>query len=68
MNPITLAFMVLLGFAIVGTMESRLRPLLRSQETQIVKLRADISRIEAKIDKLLGSSDDNSSSSPPTGN
>ena len=59
-----IALMILLAFGIVGSLEARLRPLLKQHEQQLDSLRRDIAQCETKLDRLLpqsGQSDSQSS-------
>ena len=48
-----IVFGLLLGFAIVGSIEARLRKLLRSHETRLARFQDDLARVEWKLDSLL---------------
>jgi hypothetical protein len=49
-------FMLLIAFGIVGSVEARVRSILKTHEKQLELLRADIARCEQKLDRLSGSS------------
>ncbi len=48
-----LTFGFLLGFAIVGSIEARMRKLLRPSQDRLAGLREDLERIEDKLELLL---------------
>jgi len=48
-----IAFGLLLGFAIVGSIEARLRKLLRPHEASLAHLLENLARVERKLDGLL---------------
>jgi hypothetical protein len=48
-----IAFGILLGFAIVGSAEARLRKLFRPHEASLACLQMDLARVERKLDDLL---------------
>jgi len=48
-------FMFLIAFGIVGSVEARVRSILKTHEKQLELLRADIARCEQKLDRLSGS-------------
>ncbi len=53
MDIVLIMFLILLGFGIVGSIEARVRSLLKSHERKLDGLREDVARIERKLDDLL---------------
>lgn len=50
--------LILVGFGIVGSIESRIRPLLKNQEFEIRQLRSSLEVLEQKLDRILRKLDD----------
>ena len=48
-----IVFGLLLGFAIVGSVEARMRKLLRPHEARLAQLQEGLARVERKLDGLL---------------
>jgi hypothetical protein len=45
-------FGVVLGFAVVGSVEARMRRLLRPHDARLAQLQGDLLRVERKLDDL----------------
>ena len=50
--------LILVGFGIVGSIESRIRPLLKNQDFEIRQLKSSIEMLEQKLDRILRKLDD----------
>lgn len=50
--------LILVGFGIVGSIESRIRPLLKNQDFEIRQLRNSLEVLEQKLDRILRKLDD----------
>jgi len=50
---VEIVLMFLIAFAIVGSVEARMRALLRRHERQLDAAREDLARVEQKLDGLL---------------
>lgn len=48
--------LILVGFGIVGSIESRIRPLLKNQEFELRQLKTSVERLEQKLETILGNS------------
>ncbi|MBD3673030.1 MAG: hypothetical protein HUJ26_05845 [Planctomycetaceae bacterium] len=46
--------LILVGFGIVGSIESRIRPLLKNQEFELRQLKTSVERLEQKLETILG--------------
>jgi len=46
--------MILIAFGIVGSVEARVRSILKTHEHKLDMLRGEIARCEKKLDSLLG--------------
>jgi hypothetical protein len=48
-----LIILILVGFGIVGSIESRIRPLLKNQEFELRQLKSSVDILEQKLDRIL---------------
>ncbi len=52
---VTILLVFLIAFGIVGSVEARVRSILKTHERQLALLRSDIARCEKKLDQIAGS-------------
>lgn len=48
-----LIILILVGFGIVGSIESRIRPLLKNQDFELRQLEKSVDIMEQKLDRIL---------------